>query len=440
MKVTFHLIEQLKRLNSVSINNFYSLNIVNIIISIIGDNEFQDTKLNDYQRNELLLLAFSQFSFTLNVEKTKGVLDKDFIQSNIILTDFSIYNQMSKIGKFSCLLKNNEPFFSLYTEIDYYRRLKIIKIRNQKFTVGKLDLGIDPKFIIVLFDFWDNILYRMNITNFNVHEIFMSPKKISQEDNKLLNEYEESKILLNANNFYFPELKMKFEVTRNGLTELLKRMDCSDFYIWLGKGLVGRRHSLNLSSSKQPYNYGSVGFFFQNIYYLFMDKLESQLTEIGLKGFLGQFKNIFTYDETAIDNVQRNRLRIPRAFYGKFKYFKTFDKNDAYLINIFFEKHKLLRQKYFPLSVVLEKKYFFLFTTLAMFCVENNSFDLIWNIDYYYVQKAETEKNVVKVIYNQVIDSKQYVVFKCPSEEISKLVAKSLNEEKENNKENILEI
>ena len=449
MKITFYLIDVFNKLKSSSINNYYSINITNILLSIVGDNEFQNKELNNYQRNELLLFVFNNLVLTFNVEKTMGILDKDFIQYNIMLNDCSIYNQKSDIGQFSCILYNETPFLSLYGEIDYYQKFKIIKTKKQNFLVGKLRLGIDPEFIIDLLDFWDNILYRMDITYFNVHEIFINQEK--QKENtknnndkkydQLIEEYDQSRILLNAKDFYFPELYMKFEITNKDLKKLLKeRIDCSDFYIWLAKGLVGRKHTLILEKSPEPYNNGGVGLFFKNMYYICQDKLEYQLTDIGLKGFVGQFKNMFKVDETVKDNVQKNRFRQPRAFYGRFKYFQVYNQVEAYLINNIFDKNKFLKNKYYPVNTISGPKTVYLFTTLSMFLASQNTFDLFGNVDYYSIKKVESEKNFIIVTYNQIIDSKEQCKIKCEDEDIAKKVAKTLIEEAINNKENIFEL
>ena len=50
--------------------------------------------------------------------------------------------------------------------------------------------------------------------------------------------------------------------------------------------------------------------------------------DIGLKGFIGQFKNIFTIDDSHVNDMNKRRYREKRAFYGKFKYFKEYDKDD----------------------------------------------------------------------------------------------------------------
>ena len=443
-KLTFYLIEDFNKLKSkiYSISKYINLNINKIYISMIGDNEFQNKELNNYERNELLLFIFNNLIFTINSEQTIGILDKTTISLNIILSDFSINNQISQKGKFPQILHNTTPFLSIYDDIDYFTKFKSINIKNQKIIIGKLELGIDPQFFIDLINFFENILYRMNITNFNVHSIFKNQNKTEEKIyNELINEYNQSRILISANNFILPELNIKFELTNIGLKQLLKeRLDCSAFYIWLAKGLVGRRHSLNLESSKEHFNNVGLGFFFKNIFFIFQSKVEKQINEIGLKGFVGQIKNLFSNDDTSLDRVRKKRIREPRAFYGKFKYFKAYDRQDAYLIYNIFQKNSYLKNKYYPISIVMGYKSFYLFTTISMILVNSSSFQLIWNIDYFSIKKVEYEKNIVNVTYNQVIDNNNGCKLNCENEEIAKKVAKGLNEEAINNRENILEV
>ena len=75
-----------------------------------------------------------------------------------------------------------------------------------------------------------------------------------------------------------------------------------------------------------------------------------------------------------------------------------------------------------------------------MFLATQNTFDLIWNIDYFSIKNIEVEQNYVRVKYNQIIDSKDSCKFKCENEDIAKKVAETLKEEAINNKENILEV
>ena len=439
IKGTFYLIEEYKKLKTILIYKNYSFNINKIYISIIGDNEFSDTKLVNYKRNELLLFYFSDFSLALNIKKTKGHLNKDYIKSNLILNDFKIYNQASKIGHFACVFGNNtSPFLNLYNEINFYNKLKIAKIEQQNIKVGKIELGIDPHFVTEIFNFFDNILYRMNITNFNVHKIFLKEKE--SDPKKLIKKYNEGDILINAIQLLYPELNIEFELSKIGLKQLLKeRMGCSEFYIFLVNGLIGNKQNIILENSLLDFKNGGIERYLKWIYFQYLEKIQNQITKFGFKGMLGQIKNMFSFDrddDEKYKNAQINRLRMPRVFYGKFKYFKEYNEEDAILIKNTFHINKQLKI-YYPTRIIKGNKEFFLFTTIAMFRI---NCELSWNIDYYYIKTIKRDKLNIKVDYNQEIDSKTCCIFKCENEEIAQSVVHCLNEEKINNKEKILEL
>ena len=444
-RITFYLLEEFVKLNSSIINNYFKFEFGSIFISIISDNEFQDKKLLNYQRNELLLLVFSKLALTLSVETSTGILNKDFIEIIFNIDDFSIHNQINEDCKFPCILYNTSPFLFFNGVIDFYRSVNIIKLKSKLFQIGKLELGIDPNFFIKLLDFFANILYRMNITNFNVHELFIN-NKIKEEDRAiaLINEYIKTKTLLDARDFVFPEINIKFELSKNELKKLLKeKIGCSKFYIWLAKGLVGSRHRLHLPSSELPFNYGTIGYFFDEILLFLSKQLEDQLTDIGFKGLFGQIKKIKTLFSSEDDNNNHGtiiRIREPRAFYGKFKYFKDFNKDDAILIKNFYKVNSNFKFKYFPLQVINSSKVFFLFTTLSLFCVNKKDYIIKLYIDYFMIKEASSNGKKVLVLYNQTIDSKNSCEFDCENEKISQDITKAINEEIINNKENYLEV
>jgi hypothetical protein len=354
--------------------------------------------------------VFSKLLLTLNIEASTGILNKYLIEIIFYIDDFSIHNQINDDCKFPCILYNTTPFLFFNAEIDYYKSVNIIKLKSKHFQIGKLELGIDPNFFIKLLDFFGNILYRMNITNFNVHELFINNH--IKEDEKalaLINEYIKTKVLLDAKDFYFPGIQIKFELSKNQLKELLKeKIGCSKFYIWLAKGLVGSRHRLDLPSSKLPFNYGNIGYFFNEILYLLRKQLEDQLTDIGFEGLFGHIKKIKTIFSSDEDNNNKGtilRIREPRAFYGKFKFFKDFNTDDAVLIKNFYKVNSYFKFKYFPLKVINDTNVFFLFTTLSLFCVNKKIFSIKFYIDYFMIKEAISNEKKVQVIYNQTIDS-----------------------------------
>ena len=442
-KATFYLIEKYNNIKTNIIKTTYNLNINVIILSIIGDNEFQDLKLKNYQREEIMLFYFSDFALSLYLEEKSGLLNRDYIKTNINLETLQIYNQIGKIGKFSCVLSNKtSPFIQLENDIDYYPNLNMININKQEIVIGKLNLGIDPVFIGDLFNFFDNILYRMNITNFNINSIF-SNKKMN-DPKILIKKYSKGKLLLNSIDTLHPEIHIEYELSEIGLNQLMEeRMGCSSFYIWAAKGLIGDTNKIVLEKSYQSFN-GTIINYFEWLYHYYLNQIEGQITEIGFKGILGNVKNFFTLDlfkdEDISYDVTKNRKREPRIFYGKFKYFKEYSKNETILIRNTYSQNTILKNNYYPLHIIRQKKSLLLFTTLAMFSIDSHTYKAQWNIYYYSIKNAEFNGLNVTVEYNQIIDSKTKCYFECDSNEIAKEVAYYINKETLNNRENILEI
>jgi len=442
-KYTFYLIEKYNNLKTNIIKTNCHLNINTIIISIIGDNEFQDLKLKYYQRNEIMLFYLFDFTLSLYLEEKSGLLNKDYIKTDFNLKNLEIYNQINKYGKFSRVLGNNSsPFIQLKNDIDYYKNLNIINICSQEIFVGNLNLGIDPIFFVDLFNFFDNILYRMNITNFNVNSIFLNKKK--NEPEMLIKKYNRGKLLLNAIDIPHPEIHIKFELSGIGLNQLMEeRMGCSGFYIWATKGLIGNINKIDLESNYQSFN-GTIINYFEWIYLYYLNQFEGKITDIGFKGVLGNIKNFFTFDlfkdEEISNDVTKNRIRVPRIFYGKFKYFKEYSKDDAILIRNIYSKNSILENKYYPLHLIQQKKTLLLFTTIGIFSIDAQTYNAQWNIDYYSIKDAKFGGLNVYVNYNQVIDSETRCYFECDTNKIAEEVANYINKETLNNKENILEI
>ena len=445
MKITFYSIEKYNKAKSnlIYINNKIYINT--IYISIIGDNEYKHPKLTNYNRYELLLFYITNLNLILNITQTTGLLNKNLIKSKLIVEKLRIYNQYSLEGKFPCILKNEEtPCIQMENEINFYVKQNILNFEKQIIKINKIILGIDPDFWRIFLTFYDNVLYRMDLEYFNVSKVFL--KKLESDPKKLVKKHMKGRLLINAINLAYPELEIKYNLAENGLENLLKeRIACSDFYIWVAKGLVGSTQDLVIEESSLDFQNGTIVQYFIWLYYEYLEKIQDRLTKVGFKGILGQFKNFITLDilneEKNNINFQKKRIREIRPFYEKFKYFKEYDRDEAILIKntISRDKNDLLC-KYYPTKIIKEKKSFFLFTAISMFHIDSSNYKIMWNVDYFSIKNAISKENKVKVFYNQKIDNYDSCSFKCENEQIAKEVADSLNEESFKNKENILEI
>ena len=444
MKLIFYNANKYKRLNSLNIHSSFLLRINSILVSLIADNEFQIKKLSSYKRYEVLYILFNEFSIKITVEKLTGVLNKYSIKSIINILNFIIYNQVSEKGKFPYMLKNSDAFLSLYNEIDYFDKLKIVKLNSNKIVISKLELGIDPQFLIEIIDFFGNILYRMNITNFFVNEIFQynqENKNKQDEISSLIQEYNQTKILLNAKTFVIPNIIIRFELTNIGMKDLFKKkIGCSTFYYWLAKGLVGRAHTLNLVESIHPYNNGGLGYFFKDVFYHIRSNFENKLVEMGVKGFVGQIKNFFSFGNNNFDNLNSNRFRLKRAFYGKFQYFKEYEKQDAFFIDAIYTRHKYLKNSYYPLRLIYGFKQLYFFTNISLLIIDYKTYNILKELHYFYIKDSKADKSEVTIEFSQKIDKKDNYVIKCEDETYANNISNSLNEEIINNKEEAIDI
>ena len=247
MKITILNKRDFFKINKNIMNLNLNLKIENIIISVIADNEFKNKKLRNYQRNELLLLKLSKFKIEYNLKHKSGLFEKDKINMKIFLNNLSLYNQISKFGKFSCVCENiSNPMTYIESQILNYSKSSMSRINNLEFKMGKLKLNIDPDFIEEVINFFENILYRMEIINFSVDELFLHNDK----DLKVMKQFENYQKLNSicySTNISFPEIDIKFQLTEVGLSKLLvEKVNCSDFFVWLGQGLVGKEQNLFL--------------------------------------------------------------------------------------------------------------------------------------------------------------------------------------------------
>ena len=146
---------------------------------------------------------------------------------------------------------------------------------------------------------------------------------------------------------------------------------------------------------------------------------------------------MFSIDYANLDDVNKRRYRDKRAFYGKFKFFKEYEKRDSYFINDFFKKYKYLRNKYYPLHIIYGFKRFYLFTNISLLIIDYKNYDIINDIYYIFIKSVKSEKFEVKIEFNQKIDDKDKYVIECDDETITNNILNTLNEGIINNKEDI---
>ena len=420
-------------------NNITKLNLTlkidKILISIVADNEFKNKKLRNYERNELLLLNLSKFVIKYNLVNYSNFIDKNKVNLNIFLDNFALYNQISKYGKFSLVCQNiSSPMGYIETELFQYQKNSMSKINNFKFKMSNFKLNIDPHFIEEVINFFENILYRLEIINFNVDEIFLH-RNIDFIVRRQLENYQKEKSICYGTNISFPEIDINFELTEIGLGKLLKeKVNCSQFFIWLGYGLVGKKQNIFLNKPYIKSHLGSFQNLIQKIVLIYKDEISSEITNIGLKGLLGQIQQFFSkVDKTDkfCDEVRKYRMRPPRAFYGKYKYFKIYDKEDANYINILEKKYNFNEKEDYCNELIKDENNLYLFTYFDLLILIKKNIQILHKISFSSIDKVSINQNEINIYLNEKgkkTNNGNIIHIKCENIVIAEKVSKILND------------
>ena len=441
MKLTILNRKDFIRINNSITKLNLNIKIEKIILSVITDNEFKEKKLRNYKRNELLLLILSKFKIEYNLINNSGLFDNDKINMKIYLENFALYNQISKFGKFSCVCKNiSSPMSYIENEILNYKKSSMSKINNFGFKMGKLKLNIDPEFIEEVINFFENILYRMEIINFNVDELFLRYNRDLKIKEQYKN-YQKENSICYSTNISFPEIDINFELTENNLAKLLyEKAGCSDFFVWLGYGLVGKEQNLFLNKPRINSHLGSFNNLIQKILSIYNDQLSSEITNIGLKGLWGQIQKLFVNQNKTSKNcieVQKNRYRVPRAFYGKYKYFRIYNENDAIYFNKLEKKYNLEQNGIYIHELLKGEQNIYVFTNNFIFVFENINYKECFVMEYASIYNVKCNNEKVTIYLNEE-GKKKYkhnneLFFICENNAIADKIVKMLKDKYRNN-------
>ena len=408
MKITLYTKDEYDKLNK-EVKSFYAdLVINNFYISLIGDNLNKNRKLRNYERNEILLLYFQDFDTNLFVNKTKDIILKNNISFNLNLSKLDIYNQFSKKGLFSCIFKNlNTPCMKFACELDLYNKDKVAKINKFSYKVNKLKLNIEPEFILQIINFAENVSFRLGKINFNVDKVFLRTNKnyrditIKKNIEKYINN---QGLICFGSNFNFPSINIDFELTEINLEKLLRdKVGCTDLLVWIGFGLVRQNQNIYLDRFKIDNYFGDFSGLLVKMQNNYKSQMSKVILNIGLSGILGQIKQFFFSGNQTDENsteVQKNRLRYPRAFYGKYHYIKNYNEEESKIIDKINDLFKNDFKELFCNDILQSKNYIFYFSGSSLFIFTKN-YELYYKIDYSNVEKVYNEEENLIIAYKK---------------------------------------
>ena len=498
MKISFYDKSILDKNEDFTENINFDIKINEVMVSLIGDNEFKNKKLRNYERKEILLLEINQLFLQIKWDKNVGLLGKDIIMTNLLLENLTLYNQSKNIQYINAFYNQTNPCLWLQNKIFHFKNDNVWKIGGFSLQLGNLKLNIDPVFIEEMMDFINNIIYRMKIKNYNVDKIFLVEENFNNSQSINLNAYQDKikeyielynkkGLVFHGDNFDLPQLKLIFEISNNGLEHLLiNKFNISRFYVMMAKGLTERQHSINLDPYTIPLYIGDFKGIFKLILQRYKNSLKSQFINIGIKGFFGNItkltkkidkdfgkkignkinklfnnqklgnignflgvnqkdiQDIFdmedSYNELSYDNQKFNRKRIQRAFYGKFKYFKAFNQDDAYYFDIIPQRLSNTGMQFIFTNLVKgSNTNLYVFTNSALLMMTANI--EVYNTIYYFcIANVNWNNNQIYINFNQNIDGRNYLNFCVENENVAHIVCNILMEETAKNKDNFKDI
>ena len=430
MNLKFYKIDVFNQFKSKISTFYFNFKINSIYISMIGDNEDKNKRLDDYQRHEVMLLYLNGFNSSINWEQNLGLLGKDIITFNIALDKLELYNQLNHNGKFNLVFANTgSPFIFLLIEVFYFKNGKVAKINKFEFLIQKIALFIDPQFINDILNFFQNIIYRMKIRNFNVDSVYLlSSNSVDENDDD--NVYKTDNVLIYGYNFTFPQLKIDFEITNIGLDQLLKqKLGCSFFFVWLANGLCGKKTSINVPKGTIENFVGKINVGIKTMVRYYKAKIIGEITSIGIKGFFGNFTKIFSF--ISLDKNKdflNKRKRPPRAFYDKYKYFKAYNEIDSIYFEKIESKYCSLMNKFNYKNFIKGPKRIYLFTD-SFLLIFREDLEIIDKINYKTIKDAKEDKIYIIINYNQIVDGNISYKINCEEITICHKVKQLLQEE-----------
>jgi hypothetical protein len=315
---------------------------------------------------------------------------------------------------------------------DIYNEDQVAKINNFNFSMNNLKLNVDPEFILQIINFVDNTALRLGKINFNVDKIFLRTNAniLDIKIKKNIEKYKSNqKLICYGSEFNFPPICIDYELTEVNLEQLLRdKVGCTDLFVWLGFGLVRQIQNLYLEKFKIIQYFGDIPGLFLKVQNNYKSQMSSIILNMGWKGFLGQIRQLFVKertDENSID-VQKNRIRYPRAFYGKYNYIKKYNEEEAIIIDKIISMHLNDFKEIYCNDILQSKNYIFYFSGSSLFIFTKN-YELYYNIEYKTIQDMYNEEENLIINYRNDNDEENPPsIINCDKVHIAKNIIKFL--------------
>ena len=407
---------------------FYFVKLKNLGISIIGDNEQIDKKLRNYQRYEILYLHLGNNELTINQKIITGLLRKNNIRIKLAIENINIFNQFSEYGKFYCFFQNDvNQFLNLYTEISNFEKDNISIIKNFILNISKIIVNIDPNFVILLINFMKNISYRIKVIKKDINTNEILSTNIFKGKDELIEFYIKSSIFYFGTNINLPSLELTFEISNIGLEKLFKEnLKFSNFLNWIIFGLSNKQHTIKLINSNIKYFAGNSYELLEKISYKYKTSLIREITGMGIKGFFLGIAKIF--ESNNIEGKIIKNVKYQRMFFGKYKYFKKYDKEESKAFNLISKKFNYFGDFCYT-GLIQGKTFYYLFTTISLIILDIKITKIYSDINYIFIKDINIKDNKIYIKYNQIVDEHSEIFIKCEDNHTAGKVGKFFKEQ-----------
>ena len=270
----------------------------------------------------------------------------------------------------------------------------------------------------------------MNLKNFNIDEIFSSSKE--KIELNVIEEYKKRLTIYYSKNLSIPPLNISFELSSINIDKLLKNyLHYASFFSWVFKGLTGNKHNVNTKGNSIGKFVGNLNEFLMILINKFKNGIMNEVNKIAIKGFLFGIFKIFTGDDSNKKNNDLPKsIRPTRALYGKYLYFKNYNKNDADILirlKLIFPDFK--NGSYYFTKYIKGNNNIFVFTNFCLY-VMDNKLNIFQNIDYFIIKDIEIQSpKVIKIIFNQMFEKSLSCTINCENEWITEKVFSALKEQ-----------
>jgi hypothetical protein len=404
-----HLFTNYENIDQLSIE----FSISSMGISLISDNRYNDKKLRNYRRSELLFMCLDNIygTYTKNTKHihSDGVL-------SLVINDIQIDNQYIYLCRYPTIIKTDRrdknPFFKLNLFSQIHNEDKISKIRYLNFSIKPIIFKAEPALLDALIEAFNNVTSQLDTYYFEtLSDIIASKYNIYNRD-----------FNINYKHIYFysiletSPLNLIMSFNPTGLNTFINK----HLHLWsLVRGMIkillnNPKTKISLDSQNIANFYGSVNETIFKIIGLYKHNLFNKIFGLGIKGIAMAFINLFVKDKDIDYNkVVQKRIRYPRAFYGKYKYIQEYSHSDANMLftiktrNVMLYTDEINFYAFESFKDSRNEPYVLLFTNTTIIIISQKNLAIVDMIEYIFIANVTIDEktNTVTILFNQQIEN-----------------------------------